>query len=183
MKINDENIFATRLFIFEFNKDEIYPLIEEVSNKKTKIKNISKFYSSYTGVGKHYTDYGNSVRLIEYEKIMLVIGNFFINQNKFFNLENYWSAIYYENSLHSTHNHSNLINKREPHNYSCVLYLTDNGGTTFFTSNSTSNDCEFYVKSKVGKLVIFPKSLLHNGVNKEKGERIIISSNISLYDA
>ena len=182
MKINNQNIFPTSLFLFEFNKEEIFPLIEEINSKKIKIKNISKFYSSHVQVGKHYTDYGNPIRLIEYEKIMLVISNFFINQNKSFNLEYYWSAIYYENSVHSTHGHSNP-NIKEPHNYSCVLYLTDNGGTTFFTPNSTSNDCEFFIKSKVGKLVIFPKTLLHTGVNKEKGERIIISSNIGIYDA
>ena len=72
----------------------------------------------------------------------------------------------------------NMIGIQE--NFSSVLYLTDHGGTRFYSPNHTSQEHEYFEKSEVGKLIFFPSTLLHDGNNFDVGERIIISSNIAI---
>lgn len=182
MQLNKFDIFPTEIISFQFNIEEIQPLIDEISKNKKKIKQTSDFHKSVGGVGKYYTDHANPTKLYEYEKIMMMISNYFINNNKTFNVVNYWSAIYFENSIHETHNHVNFIAEKG-HNYSSVLYLSNIGGTKFFSSNNTSSAIDVTIPSKVGKIIFFPANLFHSGINNEKGERIIISSNIGIYDA
>jgi AAA+ ATPase superfamily predicted ATPase len=181
MQLNKFDIFPTEIISFQFNTEEIQPLIDEISKNKKKIKQISDFYNNVGGVGKYYTDYENPTKLHEYEKLMMMIGNYFINNKKTFNIQNYWSAIYFENSIHETHNHVNFI-KEKTHNYSTVLYLSNIGGTKFFSSNNTSLIDDITISSRVGKIIFFPSNLLHSGINNEKGERIIISSNIGIHE-
>ena len=130
MQLNKFDIFPTEIISFQFNIEEIQPLIDEISKNKKKIKQTSDFHKSVGGVGKYYTDHANPTKLYEYEKIMMMISNYFINNNKTFNVVNYWSAIYFENSIHETHNHVNFIAEKG-HNYSSVLYLSNIGGTKF----------------------------------------------------
>ena len=181
MQIDNINIFPTELKIFNFHMEEIQPLIKEVLSQKQKIKEQSNIFSDHGGRGNYFTDYKNPTKLHEYEKLMIMVGNFFINQKKKFEVYNYWSAFYYKDSLHDTHHHSYLL-ENKLNNYASVLYLTTNGGTTFFSSNHTSIFHDFFIKSEVGKLVLFPSSLLHNVNNKEDGERIIVSSNIGIFN-
>tara|TARA_R100001163_G_C5059416_1_gene196115 strand:- start:1636 stop:2190 length:555 start_codon:yes stop_codon:yes gene_type:complete len=180
MQLDKFNIFPTEIISFQFSTEEIQPLINEISKNKKKIKQTSSFYNDVGGVGKYYTDYANPIKLHEYEKLMIMVGNYFINNNKTFNIENYWSAFYLENSIHETHNHVNFI-KEKTHNYSTVLYLSNTGGTKFFSSNNTSLIDDITIQSQVGKIIFFPSNLLHSGINNEKGERIIISSNVGIY--
>tara|TARA_R100001510_G_scaffold41152_1_gene37512 strand:- start:119 stop:667 length:549 start_codon:yes stop_codon:yes gene_type:complete len=181
MQLNKFDIFPTEIISFEFNNEEIQPLIEEINKNKKKIKQTSYFYNNPGGVGKYYTDYKNPTKLHEYEKLMMMIGNYFINNKKTFNVQYYWSAIYFENSIHETHNHVNFVKEKTP-NYSTVLYLSNIGGTRFFSPNNTSLIDEVTVSSRVGKIIFFPSNLLHSGINNEKGERIIISSNVGIYE-
>ena len=176
MKISKIETFATSIQKFYFSNEEIKPLLDEVINKKEDIKKTSYFYNvKNEDYGKeYYTDFNNSIKLYEYEKLMFMIGNFY--QNKYFNVLNYWSALYYENSWHETHAHSD-----PKFNFSSILYLTNNtGGTTFYSPNLTSETETHFEASEVGKLVIFPSSLFHSVYHKDNSERIIISSNISI---
>ena len=182
MKLNNFNIFPTEITTFEFNKEEIQPLLDEISKSKEKIKETSKYYSNQGGVGEYYTDFGgNPVKLYEYEKLMIMVGNYFSNRQKSFKVTNYWSALYYDNAIHEAHNHVNFL-KQNTCNYSSVLSWTNTGGTKFFSSSPTSLDYHAVVNSQVGKLIFFPSNLLHSGVNNTNGERIIISSNLTIYD-
>jgi hypothetical protein len=181
MKLNNLNIFPTEITTFELNKEEIQPLLDEISKSKKKIKETSKYYNNQGGVGEYYTDYGNPTKLHEYEKLMIMVGNYFANMQKNFKMLNYWSALYYDNSFHETHNHVNFLTQKTC-NYSSVLSLTNQGGTKFLSSSPTSLIHSEIVNSRVGKLIFFPSNLLHSGVNETSGERIIISSNLSIYD-
>tara|TARA_R100001015_G_C4558053_1_gene118485 strand:- start:136 stop:681 length:546 start_codon:yes stop_codon:yes gene_type:complete len=181
MQLDKFNIFSTEIISFQFNIKEIQPLIDEISKNKKKIKKISDYYNNVGGVGKYYTDYANPTKLHEYEKIMMMIGNYFINNKKTFHVQNYWSAIYLEKSIHKTHNHVNFI-KEKTHNYSTVLYLSNTGGTKLFNPNPTSYIDDILISSEVGKIIFFPSNLLHSGINNQKGERIIISSNVEIYE-
>ena len=176
MKISKIETFATSLQKFYFNSEEIQPLLNEMIDKKKDIKKRSYFYNMQNqDYGKeYYTDYGNPVKLHEYEKLMFMIANFYRDKN--FNVFHYWSALYYQNSWHETHVHSN-----PKYNFSSILYLTNNtGGTSFYSPNLTSETEKHIEMSEVGKLVIFPASLLHSAYHKDNSERIIISSNLSI---
>ena len=176
MKISKTETFATTIQKFYFNDEEIKHLLNEITAKKEEIKKTSYFYNMQNeDYGKeYYTDYNNPTKLHEYEKLMFMIGNFY--QDKSFNILNYWSALYYQNSWHDTHAHSD-----PRYNFSSILYLTNNtGGTSFYSPNLTSDIEKHFEASEVGKLVIFPASLFHSVYHKDNSERIIISSNISI---
>jgi len=180
MQLHNFNLFPTQIYSFLFSPQEIQPLLDEISLKEKQIKKVSKYFNHMGGVNDYYTDYANPVKLQEYEKLMMMLGNFFMNKNKTFNIVNYWTAYYGNTSYHDTHTHHIFLNKHS-YNYSSVLYLTNGGGTKFFSSNYTSSQQEELVPSKVGKIVFFPSNLLHSGTNDKSGERIIISSNVEMY--
>ena len=169
-------IFPTEILTFQFNKEEIRPLIDEVVSKKEEIKKINSIYDNHGGIGDYHT-----VKLIEYEKLMFLILHYFQNNNNSFLMKNYWTAIYSLSGLHNKHIHANFVRGNEE-NYSSVLYLTAMGETKFYNSNPTCIHDHATVASEVGKLIFFPSNLLHSGENLIDGERIIISSNLSIYD-
>ena len=182
MQLKESNIFAVALKEFYFSTAEITPLIEEILKKEKQIKKISSLYSRHGGIGEgYYTDYGNPVKLVEYEKLMVMVGNLFANKNNNFNLNFYWSAFYSKYNLHDSHNHCSHFLEKPQHNYSSVLYLTQQGHTKFLSPNHCSIDEEIIIKSEVGKLIIFPSAMFHSGTSTEKGKRIIISSNLGIY--
>ena len=120
---------------------------------------------------------------------MMQVGNFFGSQNKIFSITNYWTAFYGKNVLHDTHLHGNFNDtKRVRNNFASVFYLTQNGGTNFYSPNLTSTVPEVLVKSEVGKFIVFPHNLFHNGNNRQamhgqSGQtRIIMSANIEIFD-
>jgi hypothetical protein len=172
-------IFSTEIFTFQFNTEEIRPLINEILEKKEQIKKISCIYDNHGGIGNYYTDFKDPVKLVEYEKLMFLIATYFHNKNNSFFMSSYWSAIYNLGGLHNKHIHSNFV-RGSQNNYSSVLYLTSLGATKFYNSNSTSTQDDAVINSEVGKLIFFPSNLLHSAENLTQGERIIISSNIRI---
>jgi len=181
MQLHNFNLFPTEIYSFKFSPQEIQPLLDEVSLKEKQIKKVSKYFNQMGGINDYHTDFANPVKLQEYEKLMMMLGNFFMNKNKTFNIVNYWTAYYGNKSYHDTHTHHDML-KNNLNNYSSVLYLTNGGGTKFFSSNYTSSKQEELVISKVGKIIFFPSNLLHSGINDKSGERIIISSNVEMYE-
>ena len=180
MQVEDFNLFSTEICSFKFSPQAIQPLLDEVSLKEKQIKEVSKYFNKMGGVNNYHTDYANPVKLQEYEKLMMMLGNFFMNKNKTFNILSYWTAFYKDTSYHEAHTHTDPL-ENNLNNYSSVLYLTNSGGTNFFSSNYTSARKNELIKSEVGKIIFFPSSLLHSGINDQSGERIIISSNIGMY--
>ena len=184
MKINDINLFITNIKVIEFSITEITPVIEEVLNNKKEIKKRSKIYSKAGGLGNYLTDFKNPVKIIEYEKLMLMIGNFFANKGYNFTVNRYWTALYNNNSFHPMHTHCYPLDEKNHVNYSSVLYLTSEGGTDFYSPNPTSTEGVHTVKSEVGKMIIFPSNLLHGVIyNDNKNERMIISANLGIFKA
>ena len=172
-------IFPTEILTFQFNTEEIRPLIDEVVSKKHEIKKTNSIYNNHGGVGDYFTDFMDPVKLVEYEKLMFIVANFFNNNNNPFIMKNYWTAIYNLSGLHNKHIHANFV-KGDEENYSSVLYLTSMGETKFYNPNPTCIHDEAIMASKVGKLIFFPSNLLHSAENHVDGERIIISANIKL---
>ena len=178
MQIGNIQLFPTDVFTFQFNFEEVKPLLDEVLSKEKEIKKISKLYSGHGGIGVYSTDFNQPVKLFEYEKLLQIVGNHFVNaRHKNFLLNNYWTAFYKKGGFHGKHIHSNFINGCD-HNYSSVLYLTELGGTRFLSPNPTSIYNTAHIDSKVGLLIFFPSNLLHEAKMDQEGERIIISSNV-----
>ena len=175
------SFFSTEVKEIQFSYQEIDPLVSEVLEKKQDIQNKAKIYSSNLGYGSYVTDFPNPIKLHEYEKLNIKIGHMFWNDGYFYDIDKYWTAIYDKNSLHDAHDHLNNIDAVQDNNFSTVLYLTSNGATNFFSSNSTSLSKKETIKSKVGKMIFFPSGLLHSANHQDDGERIIISSNVKIY--
>ena len=174
MKIDNENIFATTLHKFEFNNQEMQPLLEEVDSKQNIIKKTSSFYTEHHS-DNYFTDYKNPTKLHQYEILINMVANKYSNEGYSFNLFGYWTAIYGKNSIHNVHQHDTT-----DVNFSSILYLTNGGATSFLSSNSTATQREHHETSTVGKLIIFPSSLWHYASYKDESERIIISSNMKI---
>tara|TARA_R100000687_G_scaffold83411_1_gene86001 strand:+ start:423 stop:977 length:555 start_codon:yes stop_codon:yes gene_type:complete len=181
MIVNNFDIFPTKLIQFDFMKEEISPLIDEVISKKKLIKSYSQIYSSLGGEGVYHSDYKNPVKLPEYEKLMIMVGNYFVNQNYFFKVNEYWTAFYGPKGRHVAHRHVRSLEHRSTNNYSSIFYLTEEGSTRFLSPNPTSLVEVFTSFSKVGRFMIFPSSLFHDTVPPKSEERIIISSNLEIY--
>ena len=175
-----KHLFTTEFRTFKFSISEMDGLITEILSKKDEIKKIRLLFDSNNQKTNYYTDYKKPTKLYEYEKIMGILHNLYLNEGKSFNIKQYWTALYGQNCIHTTHNHRNIQDIKEQENFSSVLYLTDHGGTTFYSPNHTSETLVHFEKSEVGKLVFFPSTLLHDGNNFDPGERIIISSNIAI---
>ena len=177
-----KHLFTTEFRTFKFSISEMDGLITEVLSKKDEIKEISSLFDSNNQKTNYYTDYKKPTKLYEYEKIMNMLQNLYSNEGKSFNVNQYWTAIYGQDCIHTTHHHRVIQNINHQENFSSVFYLTDHGGTTFYSPNHTSETYSHFEKSEVGKLVFFPSTLFHDGNNFDAGERIIISSNIAIGD-
>jgi hypothetical protein len=174
MRLSKEELFPTVIDRILFNNEEISYLLKEILEKKQKIKETSAFYNDDISEN-YFTDYKNPNKLYEYEKLMTLVGAHYAAKKLSFTMMKYWTACYGKNSTHRTHTH-----KSYDFNFSSILYLTNNGGTNFYTPNYLSNQFEYYENSEVGKLVIFPNSLLHSVMHDQSDERIIISSNLNI---
>lgn len=189
MLFEDLNIFSVPIKSFQFLKEEITPLLDEYQEKRETIIKRSSFYVQGTSSGAeqdvsdYATDYQNPVKLHEYEKLMMMIGKYFDNQNYNFQLTNYWTAIYNSKGYHKEHCHNNGSQYMPPaNNFASVLYLTSIGGTEFQSPHAMSAEYEYSIQSKVGLLVIFPSSLIHSAPSSNStNERVCISGNMGIY--
>ena len=170
MIINKQNLFAVTLQKFQFNNEEIKPLLDEVHSKKNL---ITKTRSS----NNYFTDYKNPTKLHEYEKLIKKIGDKYSDEGYTLNLVSYWTAIYGKDSIHGAHQHDTMAV-----NFSTVLYLTNGGATTFLAPHNATNQRVYDEESTIGKLIIFPSTLWHHASYSGDLERIIISSNIQIYN-
>jgi hypothetical protein len=174
MQHSKEHIFPTIIRRFRFDNDEIKPLLDEVLEKKQKIKDVSYYYNG-TISDNYFTDYKKPVKFREYEILIDKIITEYKKDNFLFNLNYYWTAIYGKGSRHDPHHHRSISE-----NYSSILYLNNYGETTFLSPNHTGEYDYYKEKAEVGKLVIFPADLWHYVEYQGLGERIIISSNFSI---
>ena len=167
--INKKNLFAATLQIFQFDNEEMRPLIDEVHSKKNLITKTSSLHN-------YFTDYKNPTQLYEYEKLINEVAKKYSNEGLTLNLLNYWTAVYGNNSIHGAHQHDSMNV-----NFSTVLYLTNGGATTFLAPHNATNQRVYDEESTIGKLIIFPSTLWHHASYSGDLERIIISSNIQIY--
>lgn len=170
------DVFATSIMKFQFNQSEIEDLLDEIDQKKNKIKKTSSFYNTtINGSDEYYTDFLKPTKIHSFEMLMNTVGAYYVSNNLSFNVAHYWTALYGKNSVHEAHNHTS-----NNCNFASILYLTNNGKTTFYTPNFLSKQ-EFYEEqAEVGKFVIFPSQLFHSVFYKHSAERVIMSANLDI---
>ncbi len=177
--------FPTLFYEFRWTIDELRPLLDEMHEKKDKVK--EKYYELWPNeedhVHQYWTDHSDAIKLSEYDKLIDEISAKFLPhlQCKSFS---YWTAISGETGYHATHQHNGMlyqaVNSFEAANMSSVLYLSPIGMTHFFNPNQLGTaDQELFIRSEVGKLIMFPAHILHRSIpHRQKGlERIVISAN------
>ena len=178
-----QDVFPQTFYEFYFPQNIMTPLCNEVIKNKDKIKKINDIhYADGTAIAVDYwTDFQESVKLNEMEKIIHHVGRYFKDMRV--NCDRYWTAIYGKYGVHDSHIHSKPLFGSNICNLSSILYLT-NIGSTKFHNPSTHNvmDTEVVIFSHIGKMIMFPSNILHSSPphNVEK-EKIIISANWQIF--
>jgi len=172
MKCETVEYFPILFYELNWTEDEIRPLLDEVQEKKEKIKQrVNSVTADY------WTDYSVQEKLFEYEKLIEKVS--FSPKLQYSHIV-YWTAIYGEKGYHTTHNHNGSLFEQIDPNMSSILYLSNIGGTQFHNPyQSNQNHQLLYMPSKVGKMIIFPSHILHTAPphGEKNEEKIIISSN------
>ena len=154
------NVFPQEFFEFKFSTELITPLYNEVLEKKDEIKRISDMIAGDYATHDYWTDFLQPVKLNEWEKLMSHIRDYFSDFNCA--CDCYWTAIYGKHGMHPLHAHLQSLFEPKINNFSCILYLTNVGATTFINPN-THNVTEFSldIKAQLGKMIMFPSNILH----------------------
>ena len=180
---NIHKIFPTLFYEFQWTKEEIHPLLEEVQNKKEIIKDRTEKDEEQTK-DNHCTDYLVPVKLLEYEKLIEKISTAFLPELQCKHIE-HWTAIYGERGYHPAHSHTGALFSVTSSNMSSVLHLSNIGGTRFFNPSQIGvNYKDFYIQAEVGKMVMWPAQLIHRAIphGEKNKERFIISSNWQIHE-
>ena len=185
VRIKNLDVFPQIFVEFYFPPDIITPLYEEVIQNKDKIKKINDKHFGDGGriAVDYWTDFEDTVKLNEMNKIVYQVGMYFKDMQV--TCDGYWTAIYGPYGVHGSHTHSSKLFESKINNLSSVLYLT-NIGSTKFHNPSTHNVTEnvLIIKAEVGKMIMFPSNILHSSPahNVEK-EKIIISANWQIHQS
>ena len=170
------NVFPQEFLEFKFSTELITPLYNEVLEKKDEIKRISDHLTN--SQPDYWTDYSQPVKLNGWEKLLPHVKGYF-SEFEICTCDGHWTAIYGKHGMHGLHAHTESLFQPKINNFSCILYLTNVGSTTFLNPN-THNITEFFidVKAQQGKLIMFPSNIIHtsNPHNLDR-EKIIISAN------
>jgi hypothetical protein len=174
MQAKTLEFFPTYFYELIWTEEEILPLLKEVQEKKEEIKTKSNVETE-----AYWTDYSDTVKLLEYEKIIEKVSTAFSPKLQYSHIV-YWTAIYGEKGYHASHSHNGSLFEQIDPNMSSILYLSDIGGTQFRSPyQSDQNHQLLYMPSRVGKMIIFPSHILHTAPphGKKNEEKIIVASN------
>ena len=184
VRIKNLDVFPQIFVEFYFPPDIITPLYDEVIQNKDKIKKINDKHFGDGGriAVDYWTDFEETVKLNEMNKIVYQVGMYFKDMQV--TCDGYWTAIFGPYGVHGSHTHSSKLFESKINNLSSVLYLT-NIGSTKFHNPSTDNvmETEWTVNSQIGKMIMFPANILHSSpphnIDKTK---MIISANFLIRD-
>jgi len=181
--LNGLDLFPTRFFEMRLNQVDAFNVLNEILRKEDKIRLISST-RQHQSADEYATDYAykSEDNIVELESMGLVfdkIKSIFEENNSIISFDDYWTAIYTKTAHHSMHDHlSNILDKL---NYSGILYLTDIGSTTFFSTNSLSFENKFQIKSEVGKIIIFPSIVPHSvEPTLDESKRVVVAFNCEI---
>ena len=177
------DLFPIRFFEIKLDKVDAFNVLNEILRKEEDIRLISSTRQDQSA-DEYATDYqyNKDDKFVELESMSLVfnkIKDTFGENDSTINIDTYWTAIYTKTAHHSTHNHANNILGKI--NYSGILYLTDMGHTTFYSTNPSSFENKFISKSEVGKILIFPSTIPHSVEPIiDESKRVVVAFNCEI---
>jgi len=177
------DLFPIKFFEIRLDQVDAFNVLNEILRKEDEIRLISSTRQNQSA-DEYATDYpyNKDSVIVELESISSVFNKVkttFEENNSIIDIDQYWTAIYTKTAHHSTHNHSsNILDKI---NYSGILYLTDIGHTTFYSTNPSSFENKFDSKSEVGKILIFPSTIPHSvEPTMDESKRVIVAFNCEI---
>ena len=177
------DLFPIKFFEIRLDQVDAFNVLNEILRKEDEIRTIS--YARQDQPNDEYcTDYPYSKDdiIIELESMNLVFDKIkkkFEENNSIITIDRYWTAIYTKTAHHQTHDHSNNILDKV--NYSGILYLTDMGSTTFYSTNPSSFENIFRSRSEVGKILIFPSTIPHSVQPiLDESKRVVVAFNCEI---
>jgi len=182
MKMKALEFFPVLFYGVNFSQDQVMPLCEEIQDKKEIIKKRYNDVTVTDGASSqvdYWTDFLNTVELLEYEKLIEETSSQFLPEFRCEHLK-YWTGIYEKRGYHGTHNHNPMLYDVPSCNMSSILYLSDIGHTEFLNPRQSDEIYpSMFIPSEMGKMVIFPAHILHRALphGKKDEEKIIVSSN------
>jgi hypothetical protein len=177
------DLFPIRFFEIRLDQVDAFNVLNEILRKEEDIRLISSTRQTQSAT-EYITDYPyqQDDKIVELESISSVfdkVKNTFEENNSTIDIGGYWTAIYSKTAHHGTHDHSSNILDRI--NYSGILYLTDIGSTTFYSTNPSSFENRFYSKSEVGKILIFPSTIPHSvEPTLDESKRVVVAFNCEI---
>ena len=171
------DLFPTRLFTFKIEDEKLLEDITyEVYQNKDRMKAVS-WANEVTNHEDFIVDFKSPQKVESFEIVAKQIQNHFIDMGMKYELTKYWTALYKKYSVFEMHDHFTHMLQRN--NYSGILYLTNVGGTQFFTHNASSFEKNATVHSEYGRVLVFPSSLPHQVITHWDSdvERCVISFN------
>ena len=181
--LNGLDLFPIRFFEINLDQVDAYNVLNEILRKEDEIKLISST-RQLQSADEYITDYpyNSHSAIVELESMGLVfdkVKTVFEENNSIIDIDQYWTAIYTKTAHHSTHDHSsNILDKI---NYSGILYLTDIGHTTFYSTNPSSFYNDFKINSQLGKIIIFPSTIPHSvEPTMDESKRVVVAFNCEI---
>lgn len=180
---NALDVFPTRFFEMKLDQVDAFNVLNEILRKEDEIRMISSTRQEQSSdcYATDFSSYKDDIRidLKSMDLVFELIRKNFEENNCTISFRKYWTAIYSKTAHHSTHNHYFGILDR--FNYSGILYLTDIGGTNFFSTNPSSLETDFHSHSRMGKILIFPSALPHSvEPMMNDAKRVIVSFNCEI---
>jgi len=174
--IEQLEVFPSTFYKLIIDPDACVNLLSEIESKENRMRIISNATET-KNVNEYITDYQHPVKLEWFEKIF---NQAVVTQFDKITLVRYWTAIYNANGVHEKHNHRSSYYSNI--NYSGILYLSNLGGTHFFTPNPTSLVQVIPYESKFGTMVLFPSSIIHEVFphDNDSNKRYIVAFNMSI---
>lgn len=178
-QVTEVGLFPAKCFLL--NVSEYGQILNECLENREQIKKASKA-AERTWHENHFSDYSNTVENKAFEeaiqKALVTLHN---STGLGVGFTEYWTAFYGNGAMHEPHVHN--VSVFDKVNYSGVLYLTEGGGTTFFSPHSMSDNASSSTEGRPGDLFIFPASLPHTFHKRGDSieERVVMSFNLHLY--
>jgi hypothetical protein len=171
------DLFPVKCFLLEVSSPQ--EILNECLEKKESIKDVD-FSNNLTWHKNHFTDYSSPVKIFSFEnQIKEALTSFHKKTGLTVSLIEYWTAFYGEGAVHEPHVHN--ISIFDSINYSGVLYLTGQGGTSFFCNHGLSKETTATTDGKPGSAFLFPAALPHTFSKEGEGERVVMSFNLNIH--
>jgi len=177
------DLFPVKFFEIRLDKVDAFNVLNEILKKEDEIRLISSTRQNQSA-DEYATDYSfdQDQKVVELESINSVfdkIKTAFEENNSIIDIYQYWTAIYTKTAHHLTHDHAdNMLDRL---NYSGILYLTDLGSTTFYSTNPSSFENKISLDSEVGKIIIFPSKIPHSAQpTMDESKRVVVAFNCEI---